>query len=524
MDIVLRISFAVAAVSALLSLTGSLHMLQQNSYYNSRYRDWLKHQPPFRVLPRLNWIIKAFLLLTAGLVWPPVSLAYMVLSCLLTFRKVRSVQKRAIKPLVFTARVKRMYLTAGILLAALTLLNGFVPGLSLLCTVLLLIASVSPLTAITVNLLNHPMEKAIGRHFIRDAQKNLRERKNLIVVGITGSYGKTSTKYILERILSEKYNVCMTPGSFNTTMGVVRTIREQMRPDCQLFLCEMGAKNIGDIQEICDIVHPNYGVITSVGPQHLQTFGTVENVCKTKFELADAVKENGGTVFLNGDNEWIAQKAGEYPAVSYGLSDGHAVTAKEITCGRNGSSFTICFADRELRVSTKLLGRHNILNILAAAAVAQELGVTDSDLRYAVAQLAPVEHRLQMKPFLSGAVLIDDAYNANPEGSLEAVSVLASFTGMKKIIVTPGIVELGEKEYEYNHRLGLHMTECCDRIYVVGEKRSVPFADAVRESGYDPARFTVVKTFRDAMAALRTVCDADTVVLFENDLPDNYAG
>ena len=129
----------------------------------------------------------------------------------------------------------------------------------------------------------------------------LQSCSNITVIGITGSYGKTSVKFYLNKLLSAKYNVLMTPESFNTPLGVVKTIRTSLKATHEIFICEMGAKNINDIKEICDIVHPKHGVITSIGPQHLESFKTVENVVKTKFELADAIDKNG-MVFLNYEN------------------------------------------------------------------------------------------------------------------------------------------------------------------------------------------------------------------------------
>ena len=175
-------------------------------------------------------------------------------------------------------------------------------------------------------------------------------------------------------------------------------------------------------------------------------------------------------------------------------------------------------------MTTRLLGRHSVLNILAAAAVGFHLGLTDSEVKYAVSQLKPVAHRLELKPFLNGAVLIDDAYNANPEGCLEAVRVLGSFEGLKKIIVTPGLVELGEKEYDCNYQLGLAAGKTCDVVILVGEKRAVPMADAVATLDFPKENLHIVKSFAEAMELLRRIADKNSAVLFENDLPDNYAG
>ena len=170
--------------------------------------------------------------------------------------------------------------------------------------VLLVLFILQPFLVLLVNWINRPVEQAIDRHYVQDAARILRQMPELTVIGVTGSYGKTSVKYFLNTLLSSRYNVLQTPGNYNTTLGVVRTIREYMKPFHEIFICEMGAREIGDIKEICDLVHPDHGIITSVGPQHLQSIHTIENIIKTKFELADAVPSEG-KVFLNYDNEYI---------------------------------------------------------------------------------------------------------------------------------------------------------------------------------------------------------------------------
>jgi UDP-N-acetylmuramoyl-tripeptide--D-alanyl-D-alanine ligase len=304
-------------------------------------------------------------------------------------------------------------------------------------------------------------------------------------------------------------------------MGVVRTVREKMKPGTQIFVVEMGAKQVGDIKEICNLVHPTYGVITSVGPQHLDTFHSLENIVRTKFELADAVEKVGGTMFLNCDSEPVAKnkRAG---AICYGTDEGNDAYYKDVTYHDGGASFTVCLGGEEIPLTTRLLGSHNIGNITAAVAVARHFGVEIPDLQYAVSTLKPTEHRLQVKSFTGGATLIDDAYNANPEGCLEAVNVLGRFENKRKILVTPGLVELGELEEECNFNLGVRAGQVCDQIVLVGLNRSKPIADGVRSTGFNDQNLHIVASFKDAMALITPTLDPSCVVLLENDLPDNY--
>lgn len=516
------ICLILALVGVFLLQVRQLQMLQQNSYFASRYTKWLVNS--FTVLKTLPFVTLVALLIF-GLKFGETTFTESIpfFSAVILWLGVVAIKKnnRSIKKLVFTARIKRTLCFTILLFVTLGVLGLVFTGI-LKCIffgALYLLAFIPPLVTLISLWALKPVEKCVANYYINDAKKLLSSRKNLKVIGVTGSYGKTGTKYILSRILSEKYNVLMTPESFNTPMGVVKTIREKLRGDTELFVCEMGAKNIGDIKEICDIVHPDNAIITSVGPQHLETFLTVENVLKTKFELRDAVAEKGGLVLANGDNEYIATQEG---VILYGTGENCEFKAENITGGRNGVSFDLVFGEEKINVSSKLLGSHNVQNITGAAAMAYKMGVPLKNIAFAISRLNPVEHRLEMKSSVNGSLLIDDAYNANPEGSLEAVKVLSSFEGMTKVIITPGLVELGEKEFEYNRNLGAAAAKVCDKIIFVGENRSKPLKEGAIEQGWNEENLFVAKSFAEAMEIYKTFADSNTVVLLENDLPDNY--
>ncbi len=518
------IAAAILVISGYLALVRQYQMLQQNSYFASRYLGWIKSS-----FSPLSFILRGIL---AGLtVWACFLKEGTLENSLIVFSagalyfgwRAFAQNSASIKKLVFTARIKRMLAFSTAFLVALSadglLIGGKVESV-LLALLVVLVLFPEALCFISLFALK-PIEKLISNHYINDAKRLLSSVKGIQVIGITGSYGKTGTKYILSRILSEKYNILHTPESYNTTMGVVRTIREKLRADDEIFVCEMGAKNIGDIKEICDVVHPDHALITSVGPQHLETFKTIENVYKTKFELADAVKEKGGFIFANGDNAVIRDNAG-LEVTLYGTDKAQSFRAENITADRTGSVFDLVLHEERIQASTKLLGRHNVLNIVGAASLAYKLGVAPKQIAFAISRLNPVEHRLELKGSVSGSLLIDDAYNSNPEGCLEAVSVLGSFEGMKKVIITPGLVELGEKEYECNKALGAAAAKVCDKLIFVGLKRSEPLVAGAKEAGYNEQNIHIVPSFRDAMEVYSSFADKNTVVLLENDLPDNY--
>lgn len=520
MNIYLLISSIILSVAGCFNLTRQLQMLQQNSYFPSRYYGWLKTNISLgRLLIYLGvsivFSIKQYSLL---MYFSAFILGISVYSTI-------SLQKKSIKKLVFTARVKRLYFAATIILLLLNAIyflspEGVLGKLSVVINIL--ISTLTPILTFIIWGVTYPVEKLFNAYYVNDAKKILKAHNNIKVIGITGSYGKTTTKFILTRILSEKYNVVCTPQSFNTPMGVVRTIRENLEPQTQIFVCEMGAKNIGDIKEICDIANPDYALITSVGPQHLETFKTVDNVFKTKFELADAVIKNNGFVFANGDSQGIIDRADKNLVSLYGTNNDFDYYCKNINCTRYGCEFEVQIGEETIKLSTKLLGMHNIINITGAAALAYKLGVSASDIQYAVASLKPTEHRLELKNYINSSLLIDDAYNANPEGCLEAVKVLSTFKDMKKVIITPGLVELGHKEYEYNYNLGLEAAKYCDIIILVGKNRSKPMVDAAEKVNFNKENLYVVSSFKEALEIYTPKADSNTVVLFENDLPDNY--
>ena len=506
-------------LGGLSNLVRQYQMLQQNSYFASRYFGWLKTNVPLSQF--LAYFI-ASVLLNFNLYYAlsVFSAAFFVISLVAAVKN----QKKSIKRLVFTGRIKRLFGCAFLIFAAAVCLYAIFTEIMLgkiSFVIVLTLCTVSPLTVFICLFATLPIEKAFAAYYINDAKKLLKAHGRVKVIGITGSYGKTTTKFILTRILSEKYNTLCTPHSFNTTMGVVRTIRESLKPQTQVFVCEMGAKNKGDIKEICDVVSPDFALITSVGAQHLETFKTVDNVFATKFELSDAVLKKGGKVFANGDSTELIKRVDKSACTLYGTGD-NEIKVENIVSNRNGSQFDLVIKGEKISLSTRLLGMHSIINIAGAAAVAYELGVDANSITFAVASLKPTEHRLEMKNWINNSVMIDDAYNSNPEGCLEAVRVLGSFEGMQKVIITPGLIELGEKEYDANFALGLEAAKICDIIIFVGKNRSKPLMDGALSGKFDKEKIFVAESFKEAVAIYSKFANNQTAVLLENDLPDNY--
>ena len=525
-------------VSSLLASRSLMHYFQLESYQFPGYFRTVKRNFLRAVTPGLIMTVYLMLLLLihrsvdrtlaeGSLMRLPIALVTVVLA-LLGGNWCRSLLlvKAAKKPFVVTMRVKRTYVTCAIVFTLICALTGFLlTGAEPRYYFIGLFPLLLPLWVAFGGLCAWPIEKLVSEMYFRDAQKKLSARPDLIRIGITGSYGKTSVKFILGTILQEKFQVLVTPSSFNTPMGVTRVIREKLMPAHQVFVAEMGARHVGDIRELCRLVHPVYGVLTSVGPQHLDTFHTLERIKSTKYELMDAIPDGGCCFFP--DDQGICRelfdktrKEKRLCSIHPGADDAD-VWAEDIRVSPSGSSFILHAMNDEIACQTRLLGEHNIQNILLAATVGVHLGMNLRQLARGISRIEPVEHRLQLLPS-TGVTIIDDAFNANPKGAQAALRVLKQFDG-RRIIITPGMVELGEGEEQFNHDFGVMMAGCVDVAILVGKKHTAPIASGLREAGFPEDSLFVVSSLDEASALLRQMGRPGDVALFENDLPDNYS-
>ena len=496
----------------------SVQMFQQNSYRVERYNRWLRSSG--------EWCSRANLVSALGGVALTLLPHWGMMLCLGAWMLIISIAEFSIKykiKLAYTMRVKRLMVTRLVMtFAIVALVHIFAPHYTYLAMMLLCV----DYWTILANLINKPMEAAITRWYYNDAKRILRSMPHLKIIGITGSFGKTSTKHFLHRILSERYNVLMTPGNFNTTLGVVRTVREHLKPHHEVFIVEMGAKQRGDIKEICDLVCPDMGIVTSVGEMHLETFGSVESVARTKFELIDALPEGGfGIVNIDSEAAHNHIKANGIEVSTYAIDNCEAdYRATEIVYSSQRTTFSVEHdTHRDADYATHLLGRGNILNITAALAIAERMGVGVEARRRGVKQLEQVEHRLSMHTS-GGITILDDAYNSNPTGARMALEVLSGFdTAGARYVVTPGFVEMGAKQYDNNCAFGRDIAASkADAVFVVNEVNREAITTGLKEGGYDMSCVTTVASFKEAMAELQPRLKVGDVVLYENDLPDSF--
>ncbi len=542
MSLLAWIALALGAATVLGVLAGRLHLflhlLQLEHYELRRLRVWVARRGE-RLAPRDLVLGAGTACLLAGafaLELDGVAVAIGAAALVLASIQARAVLGRhQVKPLQFTPRATRIYAAAlflaalasaaAIFLAALTTPTVGALVLAAIATALLLF---TPELLGLANLLMGPVQRADNARFERRARRRLREFEPL-VIGITGSYGKTTTKGCVAQVANLAGPTLPTPASFNSYLGVIRTINENLRPDHRTFVVEMGAYRRGDIAELCRLVEPRIGILTAIGPAHLERFGTLEETTLAKGELAEGLTADG--TFITRADDARCREAAERArgAVRFFSPDPHpdaAAWAEDVRLDEGRSRFDLCLRrDGETvrhPVGARLLGRHNIANLLAAALVGIELGLAPEQIARALGQVTPPEHRLA--PIVNraaGIVVIDDAYNANPSGAQAALEVLAAHPGRRRILVTPGMVELGDREEAENERFGTAAAGVCDLVVLVGEQ-----AEPVRR-GLEAAGFPAeaLRTVADSSGAERFLAQASRsgdVILFENDLPDLY--
>ena len=502
----------------------SFHMLQQNFYDDDRrYFKWI-----ITNISKIAYesdilfvLIICTLFFEIGVTIGAFIILYGII--FISYRKKKVVAK---KPLVVTARIKRLSFT--MFLIYFIMIMPFIVNFSydnlVYCYLLLgLVTYLNYFVVMTANVINKPIEKCVYLKYKHQALKKLKSM-NIPVVGITGSYGKTSSKNIINDILNVKLNSFATPKSFNTPYGLINSINNYLDKFNDIFIAEMGAFRIGEIKQNCKIVKPKYGIITTIGEAHLESFGSRENIMKGKFELVESLPKDGLAI-LNGDDEYqLKYKIKNKCDVLWIGIDNKDVDlyATNIKLSGSGTTFDCVFKGdkKKYTFNTKLLGKHNVYNILAGILLGKQLGLSIEELKRGVSSVKTIEHRLELKKY--GHInIIDDAYNSNPVGSKMAVEVLGLMEGTK-IIVTPGMIELGAKQYELNHKFGEYISKVCDYAILIGEKQTKPIFDGLLDNNFDKKKIFVLNDVRDAFPLMNRLASKDTYVLLENDLPDLF--
>ena len=515
----------------LLSYRKQLHMAQQNLYNDDhRYlkwtiKDYLRFKAP---LVCMLIVIVTFIILIAFHFKSSIIInIYFFIVSLIIFMQMANDTKKSDTKIKFniTSRVKRQIITniilTGLFIYGLTYLKDINKVYLALMVYVLLLNFVIMISII----INKPVEKLVYLSYKTKAVNKLRQMNNLKVIGITGSYGKTSSKNILSDILNVKYNALASPKNFNTPYGLIITVNNHLDKFDDILIAEMGAYKVGEIKDLCNLVKPKYGILTKIGTAHIEIFGSQENIQKGKFELIESLPSDGIGV-LNGDDELQVnyKLKNNCKIIWIGIDNKDVdVRAENIKTSNKGTTFNVVFKGdkKKYTFTTKLLGYNNIYNILASLALAKEFGLTVSQMKKAVLGVRSVEHRLELRE-AGNITYIDDSYNSNPVGSKMALEVLKTMPG-KRIVITPGMVELGDKSYELNKKFGTYMKDNADIVILVGEKITKPIRDGLKEVKFDPKNVHVVKSTNEAFSLLKSLSSGKEVYcLIENDLPDIY--
>lgn len=523
------------AILLVMSSYKYLQVLQLSMYHTRGVFTWMK-ESKYRYFSELLHIgvLSFCVLIVINLVFMPfafgiyISYLAIVFYFVLMGRFIRNTKRVTLKkPLKYTKRMNRLCVFMGIVISAITfgLALLFIDNNVLRFIFIPFTPVILHFLVVGCNLIMYPVELIIRECYIYITKQLLKKYDHLIKIGITGSYGKTSTKYILKTLLSEKYSVLITPHSYNTPMGIVKVLRNMLQPNHQIFIAEMAATYTGDINYMCRFVKPKYGIITNVGNQHLETFGNIENIKKTKFELAENIPSDGFCVFnlSNIESKSLYQDA-ECEKIYTKIDDENAfVTAKDISVDKNGTTFIIkIHGEKEFKVNISLLGEHNIQNILEAVALAYKLGVNVEQIKVALSKLRPVKHRLELVQLENGAVMLDDSFNSNILGAKSALDVLGKFKQKNKIVITPGLIELGNREMIENLKFGRDISKVATKVYIVNQINRKIIMKGLIDNGFDEKNIECVNTFNDAWTDVTQNLSKDDVILVENDLPDNY--
>lgn len=382
---------------------------------------------------------------------------------------------------------------------------------------MILLIQILPLTLILSNITLFPLELYTKHKYISEAKSKLGKLKP-IVIGITGSFGKTSTKNILNHILSSVSTSMTTKRSINTLMGITQVIREELKPAYKYFIVEIGTSNKGRIKKICNLVKPEYGILTAIGSAHFENFKSKDAIAKEKFDLIKSVKSRNGKYIINPslvDDKYIKK----YKA------DKLKFSVNDISISTLGISFKLDYDKNIYNISAPIFGIHQAENISLAFIMALNLGIPGDTIIASLRTLPQTEHRLEVKPQPNGTIIIDDAFNSNISGfksALDTLSILAKEKKGRAILITPGMVELGT-EHDIQHKeVAVKALDTCDIVIAVVPERIKSFIDTFKKDKKPSQEIIVVNNLKEAQEWLGLNIKTNDVVLYENDLPDIF--
>ena len=393
-------------------------------------------------------------------------------------------------------------------------------------TFFLLISDIlAPIIVSIIVLCFQPLVVLAKNQIIKKARKARERFENLLVIGITGSYGKTSTKEFLTEILSERFNVLKTEAHQNSEMGVSQCILNDLKKEHQVFVCEMAAYERGAIKFLCDIARPQIGILTGINEQHQSLFGSQENIIKTKYELIESLPEKGIAVF-NGNNSYCLELYKKTQKIQKRIVSPQAdqslawdLKAEEIEIKKASIFFKVVQKDdKKVWFELNLLGKQNIENILMAAQTARELGMSLEEISGACKKIKPQEKTMELKKGKNGLFIIDDSYAANPQGVISALDYLKVYSG-KKIIIMPCLIELGKASKRVHAKIGEKIGEVCDLAVIITKDRFKEIKKGAISSGMKGENVLFLEKPRQIFEELKPYFRSENVVLLEGRVP-----
>lgn len=417
-------------------------------------------------------------------------------------------------PLKYTPRVIRLMTVLGVLgaLYGLACIYTMDMGYYVFTGIMFAVTPAAVLVLLPVAaLIMAPIEKLNSYRYILKAKKKI-AGSHAKMIAITGSCGKTSVKNYLCDILNNRFRCVMTPESFNTPMGVVRSVLSDLKDDTDIFIVEMGARQKGDIRYLAGIVPPDVSVITAIAPQHMEYFHTIENIENTKYELAEALKPGGVAFFGDESTRKLYDKC---PAEKYRIAE---LNADGFAHEQTKTVFEI----DGVRFQTGIIGRHNINSLLLAILIAKHFGMTLAEISEAVKSVEAVDHRLKVIRSENDITIIDDTYNTNPVSAKAAIEAVAEFEG-EKVIVTPGFVEQGKNLTEEHRKLAEEIYPVFERVILIGKIQTRDIYARLVELGKPEENILVFRSLLDAENQFASTIAPGNIVFLLNDLPDNFA-
>ena len=396
-----------------------------------------------------------------------------------------------------------------------------------LCNVigyLLLLIQILPFILIISNLIFHPLEMIAKYKYVKDAKKKLNQL-NPIVIAITGSFGKTSTKNILFHILSSVVPTLTTERSINTLLGISKVIKKNLKKHHKYFIVEVGTSGPGKIQTICNLIKPKFGILTAIGFAHFENFKNQDALAKEKLSLIHSVEKNNGFSIINKCQveEKFIPNIKNVSFLSNKIVNDDDFSVINIMQNINGISFDLVYQNNIHKISAPIFGTHQAYNISMAIIMANKIGIPMDTILATLASLKQVEHRLEVKKHSDGITIIDDGFNSNMDGFLSALDTLKALAvDGRAILITPGMVDLGNKHKEQHIQVALKAIDVCDIVIAVVPDRIKDFVDTFKQNMKHNQQIILVDSFKEALMWTSQNTKKGDVILYENDLPDVF--